>query len=946
MQQRSTSLRAVAFGALASLVALVGCGRAPESGADEAIGAQSQAVAAADAGSCTAGASGLTTSPLELQVLTNSCGANQIQQFFQVVNGGAYPVKLSDITIKYWIDDTSGQAVVPSTPTGGCVQNPSCSHQVTGVAIHAQEFSPACGPSSSQQANWEITLSTSDSTLLPAGATWTNLQSVLTLKNWSNFVPGPANWYSPCGTATTYASNPNFALYYQGSLVFSQGISAPSCRAPQRAQAAPGYVQPPTSPVVGPLPPTTVIPLTVVLPMQNEPALQALVAQASDPTSPSYRQYLTPDQLLSNYAPSSAAYGQLVAWAQSKNLQVRTYPHRLGVTLTGTAEQVEQALLVNLVQAKRPDGTLFYEADRQPSLDLCVPIQSLTGVDNFQVPTRKSTASAPGGAFSASDLRAAYLGTNTACSSLTGAGQGIGLVEFQGFDPSQITLYEAQMNLSGVPPVQVQTTDGVTLPVTTYQEMYGDIEMANALAPAAQVIAFEDSTYSTDPPLLAILNTPGVYQISSSWYSSFSSATASLLLAVAAEGKSFFDATGDFGAFEPVTSSCAGTTVPPPYTDVITQGYITSVGGTVLNTNGAPGYSGETTWLGSAGGVYVPGGQYAGVPIPIYQVGANPKNTQVSSTFLNAPDVAIVSTGQYGVVPGYQGGIAGTSYAAPLWAAFLALANQSLGGPTGLGFINPAIYQIGKNPKRYANAFHDINDNSTNENACGVSFTATQGYDLTTGWGSPKCGLITELACATCGGSACINLDTDANNCGACAHACSSGICVAGTCQAAGCTNWYPDCDQDGYGNPQGVPFYSCTQPTVTPACPNGMTGAYANNSGDCCDLDANAHPGQSQFFAYPDVCGSFDYNCDGTQTQQSNGPTDCFQNGMCVLNSTQTACVWTGLPPDCNGGPTNYNTAPCGEPWYDETAACGINSLGTCVAASNGGPMGIQACN
>jgi hypothetical protein len=48
-----------------------------------------------------------------LQVLSNSCGANQAQQLFQVVNSGTSSVKLSDISIKYWIDDRSGQTVAP-----------------------------------------------------------------------------------------------------------------------------------------------------------------------------------------------------------------------------------------------------------------------------------------------------------------------------------------------------------------------------------------------------------------------------------------------------------------------------------------------------------------------------------------------------------------------------------------------------------------------------------------------------------------------------------------------------------------------------------------------------------------------------------------------------------------------------------------------------------------
>jgi hypothetical protein len=40
----------------------------------------------------------------------------------------------------------------------------------------------------------------------------------------------------------------------------------------------------------------------------------------------------------------------------------------------------------------------------------------------------------------------------------------------------------------------------------------------------------------------------------------------------------------------------------------------------------------------------------------------------------------------------------------------------------------------------YSTGFHDITSGKSG------SFSTTTGYDLVTGWGSPKAGLITELA--------------------------------------------------------------------------------------------------------------------------------------------------------------------------------------------------------
>jgi len=68
-----------------------------------------------------------------------------------------------------------------------------------------------------------------------------------------------------------------------------------------------------------------------------------------------------------------------------------------------------------------------------------------------------------------------------------------------------------------------------------------------------------------------------------------------------------------------------------------------------------------------------------------------------------------------------------------MWAGYLALANEQYllnGATTTLGFINPALYGIGGSSS-YDADFHDI---TSGGNTDGTSV----GYDLSTGWGSPK----------------------------------------------------------------------------------------------------------------------------------------------------------------------------------------------------------------
>jgi len=88
----------------------------------------------------------------------------------------------------------------------------------------------------------------------------------------------------------------------------------------------------------------------------------------------------------------------------------------------------------------------------------------------------------------------------------------------------------------------------------------------------------------------------------------------------------------------------------------------------------------------------------------------------------------------------------GTSADAPSFAGLLALIEQKLGVPQGLGNVNPTLYTLAANSTTYASAFHDITTGnnmvpcaagSTNCPSSGeMGYTAATGYDQATGLGS------------------------------------------------------------------------------------------------------------------------------------------------------------------------------------------------------------------
>ena len=108
-------------------------------------------------------------------------------------------------------------------------------------------------------------------------------------------------------------------------------------------------------------------------------------------------------------------------------------------------------------------------------------------------------------------------------------------------------------------------------------------------------------------------------------------------------------------------------------------------------------------------------------------------------------------------VPGW-GVVGGTSAAAPLSAAGIALANQyaeKQGQPT-LGFLNPLIYKLGASAKTRDAAFYDVVTGNNNiKRALDPNVTgnipvnccqAKPGYDWASGWGSLKFPAIAQLA--------------------------------------------------------------------------------------------------------------------------------------------------------------------------------------------------------
>lgn len=509
----------------------------------------------------------------------------------------------------------------------------------------------------------------------------------------------------------------------------------------------------------------TTVDLAIGLPLKNTNALNTLLQQMYDPSSPNFHHYLSPEQFTAQFGPSADDYEMVKNFASVYGLEViETYSNRMVLDVRGRVSDVERAFQVNLQTYHHPaENRDFYAPDKEPTVPAALPVISVEGLDNYRKPhanykfksavsngkSKATTGSGPSGDYIGNDFRNAYVpGT-----SLNGLGQTVALVEFDGYLASDISEYESLAGRANIP-LQNVLLDGFGGAPTGNGgevEVSLDIEMLVSIAPAlANIVVYEGSpdNFIPDDVLNRIASDNSALQISCSWgwTGGPSTITDQIFQQMDLQGQTFYDAVGDSDAFTAGANSANGVDNPSLPNQPSDSPFITQVGGTTLTMNGVgASYSSETVWnwgirfgedgVGSCGGIS------SFYQIPSWQTGINMTPPQGSTTFRNMPDCAMTADDIFVIADGgfFDTGIGGTSCAAPLWAGFTALVNQQAAGQglPSMGFINPALYAIANTPN-YTSCFHDVTTGNNTWSKSPNLFFAVSNYDLCTGLGSPN----------------------------------------------------------------------------------------------------------------------------------------------------------------------------------------------------------------
>jgi hypothetical protein len=465
----------------------------------------------------------------------------------------------------------------------------------------------------------------------------------------------------------------------------------------------------------------------------------------------------------SNYPNTGGSYGAIsLSGNGSYNLTPATGGAYAGIVIFQSRDNSKAITISG--NASGMTGTIYAPAAQltesgNAQLNAAIVVDTMTVSGNGVA--NAVTLTSPSGtvAYSPAQIRAAY---GISSLSLDGTGQTIAIVDayddpsiFQSVDAfdnqfgltsSGPTLYAQYGPASSFLSVLDQYGQATSLPSTDPNgagtdnwevEEALDVEWAHTIAPGAQIILVEANSQSLSDLMASVATAarqPGVSMVSMSW--GFAEGQAVLASDEAAydnsfkvPGVTFVASTGDYGASDPQYPAFSPNVV--------------AVGGTSLTLNADSSYNGETGWgyyssaagasIGSGGGISL----YE--PEPAYQ-----QDVQ-SLGMRTTPDIALVAdpnTGawiadMYNLDPSNPFEVVGgTSLSAPAWAALLALVDQgrAAAGQSALNTTSPTEVQQGL----YSLPQSDYNTIASGTNG----YTASAGYNLVTGLGTPVANLL------------------------------------------------------------------------------------------------------------------------------------------------------------------------------------------------------------
>ena len=325
----------------------------------------------------------------------------------------------------------------------------------------------------------------------------------------------------------------------------------------------------------------------------------------------------------------------------------------------------------------------------------------------------------------------------------------VNLVEIDGFYQQDIQNYFDCINFQG----NLSVSDVDAAPTNALGETALDIEMVAGLARSVNIVDYEtdgnsggDVWSQVNDELQQIINN-NTNNANAGDVVSMSLGTAegdltgadraaidqSLRILTQVEHMRVFIASGDCGAFSDGVYRDLSVSFPA------SDPWATSVGGTMLSVNSNSHRAGEVVWSDAANlarckNQWGSGGGNSHVfSRPGWQQ-ASGVNNKYSTGQRQIPDISAVAYALAVYFNGQWGAVGGTSAAAPIWAAGMALMNQGLIAQLGKFTASPQLFYV---VAQSAGGLHPYYDVTRGNN---LYYPATPGWDFATGLGTPNLG--------------------------------------------------------------------------------------------------------------------------------------------------------------------------------------------------------------
>jgi subtilase family serine protease len=494
---------------------------------------------------------------------------------------------------------------------------------------------------------------------------------------------------------------------------------------------------------------------------EQESALEQLLAEQQDVSSPRYHAWLTSDQFGDQFGVAGQDLDVVTAWLASAGFQVTEIARgRRTIEFRGAAGDVERAFHTE-IHTYDLDG----ERHIANSTDISIPealapvVAGVASLHNFQArPMHHMVRAAPGArggpseapapqtdlgngahGISPNDFAAIYDVSSLWSANYDGTGQSIAVLGKTDIKLSDVAGFRAMFGLPpNAPQIIVNGNDPGDVGGILETEADLDVEWSGAVAKGATIkYVVSASTLASDGVTLAAEyavnnNLAPVITVSfglcEAWAGMYNQVYNALWQQAAAQGISVFVATGDSGS---AGCDTPGLTTPAQYgfgvNGLGSSPYNVAVGGTEFNDTASPstywnssnssnlasakGYIPEVVWnessysgVGATGNnLYAAGGGASNQwPKPAWQTGAG----VTAGTFRLVPDVSLTAAGHDGYLIEQEGGlyqVGGTSASTPSFAGIMAILDQYTGARNGNP--NAKLYSLAASTPA---AYHDI----------------------------------------------------------------------------------------------------------------------------------------------------------------------------------------------------------------------------------------------